>query len=421
VIARGHGVVSLTRSRRARGFGAQLVTAGALAGLLCAEARAFYDPTDVLQLTMTAGILYDNNIFRIPDGNPLLFGVPPGNKADHIFSYGARVRYDKTVSRQRFIADVQATQNNYRTNTDLDYVNGNALAKWMWQIGNPWDGEASYEYRRYLSGFADVSANVKNLVTLETAWFKAGYRPHPRWRGWVGANYLQTRNSAPSQITYDTDITTGLLGLDYRTPSENTIGTQFRFAEGTYPQRQFVPGGFLDNQYEDHELSAVWKWNTTGQTVFDGRLGYLKRDHERVAARNFSGPTFRMNLGWQATGKTHVQSGVWRELLTYEAQTSNYVIATGVRITPTWSVTPQFSLQASWSYETRDYKGEPLGAFGILPTRKDDLHDLQLAALYSPRRNVELSLVVDKSSRDSNVPIYDYKDTTTMFNVKVSF
>ncbi|MCC7487582.1 MAG: outer membrane beta-barrel protein [Burkholderiales bacterium] len=393
----------------------------ALAFLWAGATHAAADPTDTLQLNLTVALIKDDNLFRIPDADPRLFGVDPAKKADTIEQLGMRLVLDKTVSRQRFIAEVKLDQNSYRKNDNLDHVAGNAGARWLWQVGNPWDGEVSYERRRYLSGFADLRATIRNLVDVDTFWLTGGYRPHPRWRVWAGVKQLETANSAQSQKVYDTEITTGLLGVEYRTPSENRAGVQLRLADGLYPNRAPVPGGFLNNAYTDTEPSFTWSWNTTGQTRFHGRLGYLVREHEQIPARDFSGPTFRMNFTWIPTGKLELGATAWRELLTYETQTSSYVVSTAVRVVPVWAVTSRFVLRAAATYETRDYKGDPGIVAGLFPARMDDLRTLQLGVVYTPVRNMEISLAVEQSSRDSNLPFNDFDDTTAMLSLKLSF
>jgi exopolysaccharide biosynthesis operon protein EpsL len=391
------------------------------AALLAGEAIAAADPAEVLQLTLSAALLKDNNLYRLPDVDPRIFGVDPDKKSDVVEQLGVRLRVDKQVSRQRFIVDGTADQNNYRKNDKLDHVSGEATARWLWEVGNPWNGEVSYSYRRYLSGFADTAANVVNLVSVNTYSFEGGYRPHPRWRLWAGASELDTSNSALSQTRVNIDISTALFGVDYRTPSGNSAGVQLRLAEGTHPDRVLLPGQLITNDYKDTEGSVVLDWQTGAKTHFHGRLGYLERRHREIPARDFSGLTGRAHFTWEISGKSQLRVAGWRELRTFESQTSSYVLASGVELVPTWAVTAKLSLQGTASYETRDYQGDPGIVLGILPPRTDDVRVLRLAVVYTPIRYVETSLVLEKSSRDSNRPSNNFDDETAFFSLKLSF
>src|SRR6185436_3610079 len=83
---------------------------GAAAALLAADARSAAEPAPVLSLTLTTSLLRDSNLFRVPDGQ-----APPGplaeSRADTISSLGARLALDKTLSRQRVLAEIAVQEN----------------------------------------------------------------------------------------------------------------------------------------------------------------------------------------------------------------------------------------------------------------------------------------------------------------------
>lgn len=405
----------------------RIIVASAFPALMfAAESHGAADPTDTLQVPTTAGMFWDDNLFRVPDGDPRAFGVDPAKKSDRIRRIGVGLKYDKTVSRQRFLADVNLEQNSYERNDNLDHIAGNAGTKWLWAIGSQWSGKLGYDHRRRLSGFADLSVNnvafnTKNLVDQDAVSITGGYRLHPRWRVWGGLDFLEATNSSPKLIQNDTSITTGSLGVDYQTPSDNTIGLQLRYGEGLFPNRQVVASRLVNNQFTDTSPAMTWAWNLTGHSRFDGRLGYTIRKHEQFSARDFSGPTFQVRYVWVPTEKLRFDANALRELLTEQSDTSSFVVASGLRLTPQWAVTPKFSLRSVLSYETRFFQGDPGVVLGGTPVREDTLRTFQLAAVYAPWRNAELLVLLERGARTSNQQVFQFDYNSALVNLKLNF
>jgi hypothetical protein len=277
------------------------------------------------------------------------------------------------------------------------------------------------EHQRRLSGFADLSAAVKNLVDSDTALLSGGYRLDPRWRVWGTLIGFETENGAPTQRSNDTTVTTALAGAEYRSRAGNTVGLQVRRAAGRFPNREAVAARLVNNEYTETNPALTWAWAITGQTRFDGRLGYTVRRHEQFSQRDFSGPTFQLHYTGSSTGKLRIDAAAWRELWTAESQTSSYVVASGVRVSPLWAVTSKLSLRGSAIYETRSYEGDPGVALGIASLREDTLRTLQLEAIYAPVRSVDVQLLLSKGTRDSSQPANQYEYESALLNLRLRF
>jgi exopolysaccharide biosynthesis operon protein EpsL len=411
----------------------RVVAASVVPALLySAESHGAADPTDTLQLAMTGGMIWDDNLFRIPEGNSSAFGISPANKADRITRVGVIIKYDKTVSRQRFVANVNVDENTFEHNTYLKHTAANANAKWLWAIGSQWDGELNYNHARRLSGFANltlssVPANTKNLVDLNDFSFTGGFRPHPRWRIRGGIDYQEYTNTSPSLLQNDINIKTTSLGVDYRTPSGNTLGMQQTYAEGFLPNRQVISSVLIDNQYTETSTALTWYWNLTGHSYFDGKLGYTSRKHEQFATRDFSGLTYQLHYLWlqtekfQLDGKFQLDADAWRGLGTAESYTSSYVLAEGLRLTPLWTVTPKFALRGMLSRESRSYLGDPGVIVSGTPVRADTYHTYQLAATYTPWRNAEIMAMLERGHRESSQLTFQYDYHMAVVNLKLNF
>lgn len=400
----------------------RVLALAALPALACgADGVAAADLPEGLQLFLTSEVVHDSNLFRLPDSDPLSFQLATGSRSDTITRLGASLRYDKIISLQHVIAEIGVQQNSFQHNDEFDHTASNAAAKWLWQSGSQWDGELSYGFTRRLTSFADLRLKVRNMVDLQTAVATAGYKLDSRWRIWGGVNGLQTDNSSPTQIHNDTDVLAGLAGFDYRTPSDNSIGVLVKQSEGRFPHREIVAAQLIDNRYSDTSPALVWAWNLTEQSHFDGRFGYTVRKQDQFSARDFRGPTFQIHYTGLPTGKVRVDANTWRELWTAESQTSSYVVASGVRLTPTWFVTSKVSLRGALAYETRSYEGDPGVALGATLVRDDTLRTLQLGLSYAVLRNSEISLMLERGTRDSNQPEFNYDYNSVLVNLKLGF
>ena len=396
-------------------FAAALVAAALLHAPGC---RAAADPTDALQLALTARLMHDDNLFRQPDSRRFVAGAI--SRGDTVARVGIALKFDRPISRQHVLGEIDVAQNTYRDNSYLDHVSGRARARWDWQVGNYWSGELGYEHNRRISNFADVRVPIKNIIEDDLILASAGYQFHPRWRVGASLSWLDSANSSPLLFQNDAEITTASIGVDYTTPSRNSAGVELRRSEGSYPNREAIVSRLINNQYDETTGSAVWKWTISGASRFNGKAGYTQRRHEQFAVRDYEGPTFFAQYLWAPTGKLTASAVAFRQLATTEVETASYVVVSGIRVVPVWSVTSKISLRASAAYEERSYQGDPGIVVGI-PVREDKLKYFGLYANYAPVRNAELALAFEAGSRESNRIDTDYAYRTAGVTVRLKF
>jgi len=190
-------------------------------------------------------------------------------------------------------------------------------------------------------------------------------------------------------------------------PAENTVGVQYRTADATYPNHQVIAGNVVDNAYRENEFNVVANWRFSGLSTFQARLGHTERNYRALTSRNFSGPTWRLSYNWLPTGKLGFDFSTWREIGEYQSQDSNYVQITGISVIPTWSVTPNVSLQGKIARLSDKYLGDP-GIVPVTSDREDTERIYQIAVLWTPIRRTTLTFSVEKGERTSNIPVFSY-------------
>ena len=379
------------------------------------------------------GVMRDSNLFRLSDATPPIAGS--AQKHDTIYRYGVGVDVDLPVSRQRVLLVGRVEQRKYDEFDALDHTAYQLGGTWRWVVGNDWSGDIGYERRKYLEGFGETQALVKDMVTADHAFANGGYLLTPRWRVRGGLELWKFDHSDARRAPSEARITSVIAGVDYVTPALNSIGGQLRYNDGDYPNPQpAIIGGaptLVDNSYREWEASVVLHWVLTGKTTMDARLGYTMREHEQFPQRDFDGFTGRISFDWFVASKTLLNFVAWREtlgntgvlatdLVTQSASFASYVLSSGVSFGPSWAPTAQVVLHGRIVRETRDFKGSATLA-GAGAEIEDTFTGYRLAAGWNPRRFLELTIAADRGERNSNFAPRQYDYTAVMANARVRF
>lgn len=379
------------------------------------------DPRRV-QFSVSGGIYHDDNIFRLSDS----VAVPAGfSKSDTVYRVGMGLRADLPVSQQRFLFDAKVDNYTFDKNGILDHIAYRAGAAWRWQVTRQFTGDIGYSRRRFLNDLGEIQAPLKDLITEDRLYASAGFAFTPRWRVRGAADWFKWDHSEVTRDVLDLRVSSTTVGLDYVTPAQNSVGGQFKFSHGDYPNRQFLPGGAVANSYDEYETSAVLHWILTGKTVLDGRVGYTRREHDEVPQRDFAGGTGRLSLNWAAGAKTLINVSVWREIQPVEEQATalqaaaSYLLSTGLSVGPAWAPTSKLVFQLKAVHEKRDYQGDPGTTGGV--QREDTFNGLRVAAGYTPRRNLQFSLAAERGDRSSNFFGRDYEYNRVSANGRFQF
>ncbi|HUL13831.1 MAG TPA: XrtB/PEP-CTERM-associated polysaccharide biosynthesis outer membrane protein EpsL [Methylococcaceae bacterium] len=379
------------------------------------------DPTDTFQPFVSETAVYDDNLFRLPGNVDPGAVLPAGtSKSDVINQLSAGGTINYALSRQKFVVDLRVDDNRFVHNEDLNNVSTNDRATWYWELGRQLSGDGGYGYKRSLAPFTYNRTFSKDIITENNAFFDLDYAWHPRWKMTTGARWLESTHSNEVRAILNRQSATGLIGLNYTTPSNNSTGIEYKFADVDLPNRPLNPAFRIDNHYQVQTVSAVLAWNVTEKTRLDGRFGYTSLENRQFTDRDFSGETWHLTLGWAPTVKTQFSLDGWRELEPSQLVNATYVVSEGVSFSPMWSATAKLAVEAKIAYETRDYTGDPgLGARG--GQRHDKVLSGQVAVVYTPIRNAEVSLAYLAEERDSTSPFANYTDNSLFASAKLKF
>jgi exopolysaccharide biosynthesis operon protein EpsL len=384
------------------------------------------DPRPVV-FSVSGGYYHDDNVFRASDSAVL----PPGTqKSDNIYRVGVGLRANLPYSQQRFLINARVDNFTFDNNGRLDHVDYRFDGTWRWQAGSRLSGDLGYWRRRYLGDLGEIQVPLRDMITEDRIFGSAGFMLTPRWRVRGAADWRQWDHSEATRSELDLKTTSGTVGLDYVTPLNNSFGVQFKGTHGEYDNRQAIaPGTTVANTFDEYETSGVVRYNIGPRSLLTARVGYTRREHDEVPARDFDGFTGRLSLDWAVGAKTILNGSIWREIRsveefgTLEQAAASFIISSGLSIGPTWAPTSKLVFEAKYVHEKREYEGDPTlsfpGSTGI--QREDTINGLRLAVGYAPRRNIRLSLAGERGDRDSNIFLRDYEYNRVSANERFEF
>jgi exopolysaccharide biosynthesis operon protein EpsL len=374
--------------------------------------------TDRLDLFAGDSFAYDSNVYRLP-ANQGLIGLPGiGNnpsRADYTNSATGGLSAEYLVGqRQSFDFDLNATDNRYIHNTDLDNVSSNDKIAWNWALGNALSGQVGADYLRQLAGFVNTAIYSRDILQREEYFASGRYQVGPRWTlfgGLLGTNY-KVDNSL--EQFNDSSAKAVDVGFDFATNAQNLLGFDYRYTDNRSPNAAELNGINFDPDYREDRARVLLKYALTEKTTIDASGGYQKREYPSTAIGSFSGEIWRVTLLWQPTEKTQLFASTWQNLAADFTAQTDYYRSRGVTVSPVWVASAKITVTGAVSYEHQDYLGSnpPGNTLGdVQPAaRKDNINSQSATLNYAPIAPLTFSFSVGHEKRATNDVIFGYND-----------
>jgi exopolysaccharide biosynthesis operon protein EpsL len=397
-----------------------LVLGASLAGASW-QAEALY--RDTLFLRANSTITYESNVFRLSDdiSDAAAAAVLRGRgKSAFISALGAGARVDVPVSRQRFRADLSATNYQYSDFNELDYTGYEMRGIWDWRVGNDWHGELGAGKRQARRPYSSaIGAFVPPLYQSDDAVLDIRYALTARWELQAAANALQIDHQDEAFSFEDFKYYAVNLGVLYRTPRGNSLGARLRYEHGSWPHRRPASIAAFGNEYAQYTVSGLADWQATGRSRIYGDVGYTTRQRVGAISRGFDGPSGKLNYDYSLTGKTTLRASVYQTRGAVDNFTATYLKTTGLDLSGTYQATAKISMIATASSREQDYLGDTLVP-GV-DQRRDRLTTLGVEASYRATRTLSFSTGTQYDERRSSVPLGTYHIYTINLRAGIEF
>ena len=119
--------------------------------------------------------------------------------------------------------------------------------------------------------------------------------------------------------------------------------------------------------------------------------------------------------GLKAVSYTHLSAS--SSLSSYQTLDNSYTRLNSLSISPLYAVSDKITMRATAAITKRTFLGE-----GVIPDgdRVDWSKTASFGVDWSPLRTISIGGSLERSSRDSNIDVYDYNDTTVGVNANLA-
>ena len=354
-------------------------------------------PNDALHVYGGVAYGHDDNLLRIPDGQPAF----DNTRGDSWWTREGGLIFDKMYSRQRITLVAKLSKTNFDHFKQLDYDGKDLQANWAWQLGNHLEGKVGYSMQQVLAPYTDFSSTERNLRRTRSSYAEGAWRFHSAWRVRTGFQRDKyTYEALSNRFNNRTEDATEV-ELDYLPRSGSTVGLVARRVKGKYPfPRPIGPFTFNDSFTQD-ELKARVKWLASGSTTLDALVGYTRRDQASFGEGKTSGVAGKINATYQPRGKMTYKASVWRDFAPLESTVVSYTLNKGASLGAQWDATAKISVNADAIYERRNYSARR--DFAGSDDLRDSVRTAALRATWHPRPMIQLQAGVAHQERSGSV------------------
>jgi hypothetical protein len=373
----------------------------------------------------------DSNVFRLADDpaeRPTSGGLPRPIVDDTISTTSLFAGVAAPFGRQRVTADALLSHNKYKDQSQLDHTGARLGLGLDWETAGRLSGTVSLIGQQRLARFGIEGTTQNTSKNLERAQqlgatVQLGGPSVLALYGLFDHRAVDYSQGAFAPIEYER--TTFGVGARYRVGGALTLGGELRAGKGEYPN--FTFGGETGDDFDRREAALTARWEPTGSSRLDARLGYVDQDHD-FEERSFDGVTGALTWRYDTGGKLRFETELRRDtgnelqaLLiagAVEAVGDNSTVANRLQVRAFYDATAKVRFEALARHtrrnidETTTVGGAPLAGSG-----RDSTTVLQLGVRWEPTRTVALGCGIGRENRDGSFsgttvgapPTYDYK------------
>jgi hypothetical protein len=362
----------------------------------------------------------EDNLYRLPNG------VPPSamldgdvSRDDLVSSASIALAGRWQQGDQQLALDATAAANRFADNADLDNTSGRGALEWSWRLGSRWSGQTGGRRERSLAGFANSTSLDKDVLDTTTYHVDLGLELGPRLRAVARAPESTTSPDDDARRRDEGEVEASSVGLEYRSPSNNTVGVEYHGATATFPEHALAPASSSPSDYDERGASVKVRYAATDEVALEGSIGRVERTYDLAPRGDFSGDVWNATLSWSPTESTRISVARYRELKAHLDAESDHFVANGVRVAASWFPVTKLALGVQVDSETQHYIGADVDV--LVDARSDEPLSASLTATYQPRERTTLEIALWQETRDSNRGRFEYEARALSVAAEVKF
>lgn len=377
--------------------------------LILSNGVSYSNEYDPLRPFVSVKQIHEDNLFKSNDTTA---------KKDIISVLNVGVKGDIDVSRQKITLDALFTQSSYEYNDQLDNnsqsVNGNLL----WVVGSDWNGVIGLGSKKSLNSFEDNPAiREKIFRTINSASFSANHKLLPRWTVGAGVSAYQLEYDSSILDSNNLDFISADLSLVHLTGKFNQIGLKYSLSSTKFPNREYIPGDFIDEGYNIHQLVVTGIWRVSGKNTLTGQVGWEALNNNNLDSRNYSGLYFNLSNIWRISGKTSVNTSLRRDVSPTSTIFATYQTNNVLSFSPNWKFSQKLTFFSNASFSSISLEGDP-GFVSNSASVSEDYRSLSAGLNYRPTKSLVFNLQVNRNNRLSDNVGRDFEANTASISLK---
>jgi len=377
------------------------------------QSVAYADEQDTLNFIAGITTRYDDNLFRaVGDGG-----------SDTIVSPFVGLRLDKQYSLQRFTANVNISDNRYRTNNYLNFVAKNFDGSWFWSFTPRLTGSISASRSETMNNFNDTFSTQQNIRTDQTQALSFDYSPGGGWHAIAGLTRRTSQNSQTFNQIASFSSNAVDFGARYVFPSQSKISLLNHIRKGKIDDRQITPeniASLFDTGFRENETEILLDWILSAKSTVNIVASYLNQKSDNFSQRNFSGFQGSLQYLWQPTSKISVSLAADSRLQGFQTNVDSYARSTSLLLTPRYQISPKISLNSNLNILKREFLGEGPDV-QVGRARSDDQTSYGVGLLWQPTRNSSIGVDLQHMELDSTDDFFDFESNTATVSGNVLF
>jgi hypothetical protein len=386
-----------------------------VAGSAFAETNPYY-------LGVVQSLGHEANLYRIGDNQTLPAGL---SKSDTLSATSLIGGIDQNIGRQRVYGSLNLKANRYANNKTLNNQSYGLNLAADWSTIERWSGTVSLAADQSLAQFNNRSGSgntielKKNIINTAQADAQVQLGLVTQYSLEAALGYRRVNYSAIEYQRSEYQQTSGSLGLRYRPRTALDLGVALRLTQAKYPRFVYDSASqtwLADTlSRRDIDFTAIWVPNAI--STVNLRLSPTHSAYDRNTGSNFSGLTGSVNWLWQATGKSRLNSTLWRDTGQSSYATSlgfgqpgvvDYSqIVTSLRFKAEQDVTGKIAATATATYARRglvDTVRAPLLGTSSSNSGNDNTVTLALGGKWSITRSAQVGCDLSREQRNASNP-----------------
>ena len=356
-----------------------------------------------LSVTPSAGVAYDDNIFRT--------GADRGPKVDDIIVTPAvTASYQRQVGQNDLRVDGDFAYSYYTRNTDRSRARVDVRGRGTFRIAGICQIQPDLRFTRQQADYGDINGPIDNFQTFSTLAAKASC---PRAVGFfplAEVSRRTTRNDTPFNFA-DQTLVSAAGGIGYARPSLGQAALFYRYSRADRPTIGVV------NRID--EAGVTFNRAVVSRVELSVDVHYLQARSQGANVRPYRGAGWDLDLTFRPIPRILFKGEAGRRIVNDSLVPAGFTVQTDYALSTEWRFAERTTLRGGGVLGRRQFRGDPLVI--AAPFASDRFSSLTLGLTRAIGERLNLTLDGQRTSRRTNTGFNNYDANRAAAGVSYRF